>query len=184
MLHSFLKNAILPKSDGGNFDPMHHRAVLTTEQTLRLRKSFALVERQSNVAALVFYQRLFELNPALRQLFKNNIEDQARKLIDMLGAALSLLEKPAELDATLEALGARHLAYGVKTDHYDTVGEALITMLESTQKASFTPEVRADWNELYDLIRSTMQRGAERAGSPNGTTAAGRQTTFPRPRPI
>ncbi|MES2477218.1 MAG: globin domain-containing protein [Verrucomicrobiota bacterium] len=135
--------------------------VLAAEQTLRLRKSFAIVERQSHVAALVFYQKLFELDPALRPLFKNDIEAQARKLIEMLAAALSLLEKPEQLISTLEALGARHVGYGVQIEHYDTVEVALISMLESTQKNDFTPELRADWLQLYGLIRETMLRGAE-----------------------
>jgi methyl-accepting chemotaxis protein len=136
--------------------------VLDPEQKHRLRKTFAIVERQSHVAALVFYQRLFELNPMLRPLFKTDIELQAAKLMDMLSSALSLLEKPEALSETLEELGARHVTYGVRTEHYETVGEALLAMLSTVLGKDFTADTRRAWTELYQLIATTMLRGAGR----------------------
>ena len=136
--------------------------MLDPEQKHRLRKTFAIVERQSHVAALVFYQRLFELNPMLRPLFKTDIELQAAKLMDMLSSALSLLEKPEELNETLEELGARHVTYGVRTEHYETVGEALLAMLSTVLGKDFTADTRRAWTELYQLIATTMLRGAGR----------------------
>jgi hemoglobin-like flavoprotein len=136
--------------------------VLDAEQKHRLRKTFAIVERQSHVAALVFYQRLFELNPMLRPLFKTDIELQAAKLMDMLSTALSLLEKPEELTETLEELGVRHVTYGVRTEHYDTVGAALLAMLSTVLGKDFTPDTRKAWTELYQFIAATMLRGAAR----------------------
>lgn len=137
--------------------------MLTADQTYRIRKTFHLVERQSHVAALVFYQQLFELNPALRPLFTTDIEVQAGKLMEMLATALSLLEKPDALVATLEKLGAAHVGYGVKPEHYDTVGTALLTMLASVLGNDFNPETRTAWTELYQVIAETMLRGAARA---------------------
>ncbi|MCW1912599.1 globin domain-containing protein [Luteolibacter sp. GHJ8] len=137
--------------------------MLTADQIHRVRKSFIQVERQSHVAALVFYQRLFELDPSLRPLFKTDIELQARKLMEMLGAALSLLERPGELTSTLEDLGARHVAYGVKREHYATVGTALLAMLETVLARDFTAETRLAWTDLYALIAETMLRGAAHA---------------------
>ncbi len=134
--------------------------MLDPEQKHRLRKTFALVERQSHVAALVFYQRLFELDPMLRPLFKNDIEEQAAKLMDMLASALSLLEKPEELTGVLEDLGSRHVAYGVRTEHYGTVGEALLLMLSSVLGSEFDPQTRQAWTALYQSIAETMLRGA------------------------
>ena len=145
---------------------------MTPEISLELRKSFERVETQGHVAALVFYQRLFALDPALRPLFKTDIESQAKKLIEMIGAALALLERPAELRVTLEQLGARHVAYGVQPEHYDTVGAALLAMLSAVLGDEFTPPVRAAWTELYDLISTTMLAGAAKVTPPQVQTAA------------
>ena len=125
-----------------------------------LRKSFAAVERQREVAALVFYQRLFELAPGVRPLFKTDILVQSQKLMDMLAVALSLLERPAELASELEQLGARHVGYGARPEHYGTVRRALLDMFVSVMANQFTPEMREAWEDLFDFIEAAMLRGA------------------------
>jgi hemoglobin-like flavoprotein len=133
---------------------------MTAEQIHLLRRSFDTIERQAHVAALVFYRRLFELDPSLRPMFQTDIEVQSRKLIDMLGLTLSLLDRPTELEGELEQLGLRHVTYGVKEAHYDTVGLALLGMLSEVLGEHWTPEVRSAWTELYGFIATSMKRGA------------------------
>jgi hemoglobin-like flavoprotein len=133
---------------------------MTTEQVHLLRKSFAVVEPQAHVAALVFYRRLFELDPGLRPLFKNDIEEQARKLMDMLGLAVSALENPATLEKQLHQLGARHVIYGVRDEHYSTVGQALLDMLAEVLGSHWTPALREAWVAFYTFAAKAMQRGA------------------------
>ena len=133
---------------------------MNATQTYLVRKSFAAVERQADVAALVFYRRLFELAPGLRPMFKSDIQEQARKLMEMLAVALNLLERPAELAGELEDLGARHVGYGTRPEHYATVRQALVDMFSEIMGDSFTPEMRQAWGELYDFIEAAMLRGA------------------------
>lgn len=133
---------------------------VTIEQKHLVRKSFQAVERAPAVAALVFYRRLFELEPRLRPLFKNDIEAQAQKLMETLGAAVGMLDNPERLTAELESLGARHAGYGVRDEHYAIVGRALLDMLGEVLGAQFSAEIRAAWTELYLIISETMQHGA------------------------
>src|SRR5438876_9427840 len=102
---------------------------MTGDQIYLLRRSFHRVEQQAQVAALVFYRRLFELYPKLRPLFRTEIEEQARKLMEMLALALSLSEQPDCLQRELREMGARHVGYGVRDEHYQTVGRAMFDML-------------------------------------------------------
>ena len=125
-----------------------------------LRKSFAEVERQTHLAALEFYRRLFEACPHLRPMFSTEIEAQACKLMEMLSLAISLLDRPGALAPELEALGARHAGYGVKESHYDDVAVALFGMLRAVLGPRYTPEVDAAWRQLYATIRDAMLRGA------------------------
>jgi hemoglobin-like flavoprotein len=142
--------------------------VLTARQTKLIQNSFRNVQQHGEVAALIFYQKLFALDPALRPLFTQDIKDQARKLMEMLAGAVALLDKPGELVPVLEALGARHVKYGVREAHYPTVGAALIAMLESVLAEKFTSETRAAWLALYEVIASTMLRGAASAVAQTG----------------
>jgi hemoglobin-like flavoprotein len=134
--------------------------LMTPDQVYLIRKSFAELSRHDHVAALVFYRRLFEIDPALRPLFVGDIEQQAKKLIDMLAALISMIERPVGLDMELRAMGARHLDYGVKDEHYATVGAALIDMLSEVLGGKFTPQMRESWLALYGAVEATMKRGA------------------------
>jgi hemoglobin-like flavoprotein len=156
---------ILRKSEGGIRSFLMGWGVPTAEQTLLLRKSFDVVERQTHVAALIFYQRLFELEPRLRLLFKTDIESQATKLIEMLSVTLGLLERQEELTGTLEHIGASHVGYGVEPSHYGIAEDALLTMLERVLGGQFTKETRQAWVELYQCISQAMLRGAAKAST-------------------
>jgi hemoglobin-like flavoprotein len=136
---------------------------MTAQQIHLLRKSFDAIERETHVAALVFYQKLFALDPSLRPLFKRGIEEQSRKLMDMLGLAVSLATSPAVLERELRELGARHHGYGVRLEHYETVGRALLEMLAEVLDDACTPPVREAWTEFYQFIARTMQTGAATA---------------------
>jgi len=136
---------------------------MTDEQIHLLRNSFDAIEAQTLVAALVFYRRLFALDPSLRPLFKGSIEEQSRKLIDMLGLALSLLTRPGALEVELRELGARHRTYGVRDEYYDTVGRAMLEMLADVLGAEFTPMVNEAWAKFYGFMAETMKSGAATA---------------------
>ena len=141
---------------------------MTPQQVHLIRKSFAELARHDHVAALVFYRRLFELDPGLRPLFKNDIEEQSRKLLDMLGVLIAMLERPVGLELELKAMGARHLGYGVRDEHYASVGQALLDMLAEVLETRFTPEVREAWTQLYGAVEAVMKLGAaEESGRPS-----------------
>jgi hemoglobin-like flavoprotein len=81
----------------------------------------------------------------------------------MLGALISMIERPVGLDVELRAMGARHHDYGVQDEHYASVGAALLFMLGEVLGEQFTPPVRAAWEGLYSVVAETMQRGAQQA---------------------
>ena len=136
---------------------------MTSEQIKLIRETFAGIASRAELAALLFYKRLFELGPSLRPLFRGSIEAQGAKLTQMLAAAVRLLDKPESLVPVLEDLGRRHAGYGVRDEHYDTVGTALLWMLAEILRPKFTTEAREAWAALYDIVASTMKRAVEDA---------------------
>jgi hemoglobin-like flavoprotein len=158
----------------GKIDQLWSSHHMNAAQIHLIRKTFASVERQADVAALVFYRRLFELDPRLRPLFTSDIQEQGKKLTDMLAAALSLLERPVELAGELEELGARHVNYGTRPEHYSTVRQALLDMLAEVLGDAFSPAVKQAWDELYDFIEAAMLRGAAAVQSESGSSVGAR----------
>jgi len=133
---------------------------MTNEQKHLIRQTFDLVAPMADSAAAIFYRRLFELDPSLHPMFPPTLVEQGRKLMQMLGAAIGMLDRPQQLIAVLESLGKRHAGYGVRDEHYDTVGEALMWTLERGLGPVFTPEVQAAWAALYGVIATTMKNAA------------------------
>jgi hemoglobin-like flavoprotein len=133
---------------------------MTLKQIELVRRSFAHIKFRREEAAALFYRRLFELDPSLRPLFKEDLKEQGTKLMQMLGLAVTLIEQPQMLQPALEALGRRHSVYGVKSEHYDIVGKALILTLGEALEDAFTTEVRDAWLEVYFVIATAMQKAS------------------------
>ena len=122
-----------------------------------VRASFAKVLHIRSEAGRLFYDRLFTIAPQVRPLFKTDIDEQARKLMDTLAIAVGALRDPAALTATLEDLGRRHRRYGAQPGHYAKVGEALLWTLEKGLGSSFDAKTRAAWVKLYDTVSEMME---------------------------
>jgi hemoglobin-like flavoprotein len=143
---------------------MKGRNTMTPKQTEIVRTSFASLAPLAVATGATFYDRLFKLDPTLGPLFRQNLAEQSKKLMQMVGLAVSLLDRPDVLVPSIEAMGRRHAIHGVNPHHYTTVGEALIWTLEQGLGEHFTPEVKEAWIAVYELISSTMQRSADALG--------------------
>ena len=131
--------------------------MIDQEQIKLIQGSFRLVMPRAEELAGLFYQRLFELDPTLRPLFKIPLIEQERKFIDMLCIVVYGLEHETQLLPALHRLGQRHVAYLVKPQYYKTVGVALLAALEQTLDAAYTPEIAQAWLNIYTFLADTMQ---------------------------
>lgn len=136
---------------------------MTPEEISLVKESWAKVAPISDVAAELFYGKLFELDPSLKPLFKGSMKEQGRKLMTMLTMAVNSLDNLESIVPTIQAMGKRHVGYGVKDEHYDTVGEALIWTLGQGLKDDFTEETQTAWVGVYTLVSSTMKEAAAEA---------------------
>ncbi len=136
---------------------------MTPEQKDLVQASFEKVAPIADVAATIFYNRLFALDPALRPLFPEDLVEQRRKLMATLGVAVLNLKQWDRIQSQVRELGKRHVAYGVKPKDYGTVGQALIETLAIGLKDDFTPPVRDAWLACYSLVSAEMNNTAHEA---------------------
>lgn len=135
---------------------------MTPTQIEMIRASWASVEPIQDVAATLFYDRLFELDPTVRRLFRGT--DMARQrtvLTQTLTVVVKSLDQLDQLVPAVEALGRRHAGHGVREEHYDTVGAALLWTLGQGLGDGFTPELEAAWTDAYTTLASVMIGAAE-----------------------
>ena len=130
---------------------------LTLEQKLLVQESWEKVKPISETAAELFYGKLFELDPELKPMFANSdMKEQGKKLMIMIGTAVKGLDTLGELVPAVQKLGARHVDYGVKESHYDTVGAALLDTLEKGLGDDFTLETKEAWTITYTTLAGVM----------------------------
>jgi len=137
--------------------------MLTVAQKDLVQNSFRSIATIADDAALLFYQKLFELDPSLRPMFRGDMAEQRKKLMQMITAAVKGLDRLEQLVPVVQDLGRRHTGYGVKDSHYDTVGAALLWTLEAGLGKAFTPEVKEAWTAVYGLLATTMKEAAREA---------------------
>jgi hemoglobin-like flavoprotein len=125
---------------------------LTPQQITLVHDSFRKVAIRADTTGQLFYDRLFELDPSLRPLFKPDMRDQRLKFIQTVGTLVASLNLPGKIEGPIQHLGQRHLKYSVEKGHYAVAGEALIWALEHVLGNDFTPDVREAWTELYGMI--------------------------------
>jgi hemoglobin-like flavoprotein len=160
---------------------------LQPNQIALVKETFAAVAPISDQAAELFYNRLFELDPKVRPLFKEDLTTQKQMLMSALTFAVDELDSPEKLLPTIQELGVRHIQYGVEDAHYDTVGEALLWTLGQGLGDAFTDEVEAAWTEAYVTLSTVMKAAAAeeiaRRSAPVESVAAP-EPAAPAPAPV
>lgn len=136
-------------------------AGLTDDQVKLVKANWAAVKPIKETAADLFYNKLFELDPKIRDLFKEDITIQKKALMATISFAVATLNHPDKLVPAVQDLGARHGKYGVTADHYATVGQALLWTLEQGLDEAWTPEAKTAWTEVYGILSSTMIESAK-----------------------
>jgi hemoglobin-like flavoprotein len=141
---------------------------MTNDQVTLVQSTWAQVRPISDQAAALFYGKLFELDPLLKPLFSSDMAEQGKKLMHMITLSVHSLSKPEALLPAVQNLGRRHVGYGVKDEHYDTVGAALLWTLEKGLGEGFSPEVKEAWTATYVLLATTMKEAAAQPAAAQG----------------
>ena len=126
---------------------------MSPETNELLKTTWAKVIPISDVAAGLFYERLFTLDPSLQRLFKNaDMKEQRQRLVQALNAVINSVDDLPSLIPTLEILGRNHVRYGVEDRHYETFGSALLWTLEQGLKEAWTPAAKSVWVVAYSTV--------------------------------
>ena len=119
----------------------------------RVKQTRAAFVTDPDSVAAVFYAKLFEVDPATRDMFPSHLQDQGRKLMATLAVAIDALENWDRLAPILASLARRHLSYGVEAHHYASVAQAFHATLEA---AGVDSDTRASWHRAMSALTGYM----------------------------
>jgi len=129
---------------------------MNPSQVKLVQESFAKVAPISEQAAVIFYDRLFEVAPAVKAMFPVDMTEQRKKLMATLAVVVNGLSNLESILPAASALATRHVSYGAKPEHYPVVGGALLWTLEKGLGEAWTPEVAAAWTAAYGTLSTFM----------------------------
>ena len=136
---------------------------MTKEQIILIKKSWRLLRNiDPQIVGDTFYSKLFADNRSLRKMFPTDMEQQYKKLIDMLSAIVMRLDNLNELTDDIAAMAQRHVQYGVKPLHYNLVGNALLWTLQQGLGKDWNKETAEAWNNCYTLLANTMIQATDK----------------------
>jgi hemoglobin-like flavoprotein len=129
---------------------------MNSTQVKLVQESFAKVVPISEAAAVIFYDRLFEVAPSVKAMFPSDMSGQRKKLMMMLAAVVNGLGNLQSILPAASALAKRHVDYGAKPEHYPVVGGALLWTLEKGLGEAWTPDVADAWTTAYGTLSGYM----------------------------
>lgn len=125
-------------------------------QVKLVQESFAKVAPIADQAAVIFYDRLFEVAPSVKAMFPADMTEQRKKLMGMLAAVVNGLTNLESILPAASALAKRHVGYGASPEHYTVVGSTLLWTLEKGLGEAWTPEIAAAWTATYGTLSTYM----------------------------
>jgi len=126
----------------------------------RLETSFGAIAGRADLLVELFYERLFRRAPTVRPLFPADMADQRRKLVETLAFVVQHLRSPDEVLPRLRALGASHLKYGARPEHYPVVCEELVAAMGEVAGDAWDAEIERDWKNALHLVSAAMLAAA------------------------
>lgn len=129
---------------------------MTPDQVKLVQDSFSKVAPISEQAAVIFYDRLFEVAPSVRKMFPDEMAEQRKKLMATLAVVVGGLGNLESVLPAASALAKRHVSYGARPEHYPVVGGALLWTLEKGLGEAWTPDVASAWTTAYGTLSGYM----------------------------
>jgi hemoglobin-like flavoprotein len=127
---------------------------------MRILETLDALRDRLGPVALLFYGRLFELDPSARRLFHIDLALQSRKIMDTLDSIARSLDHFDALSERLMELGRQHASYGVKPEQYETVTKALMWAFAQALGPDFDRPTREAWALTLGRVCDEMKRGA------------------------
>jgi hemoglobin-like flavoprotein len=135
--------------------------MVTARQKLLVRNSWELMRPIAIHVADLFYDRLYELDPSLEELFPDDASVQRPRFMTAVATAVSGLDDVEGMRALLQDLGRRNVSEGIRPGHYVTFGKALLWTFEQTLADAFTPPVKEAWAALHAFVSAVMLQAAD-----------------------
>ncbi|PWS26339.1 NO-inducible flavohemoprotein [Pedobacter yonginense] len=130
----------------------------STQQSLILA-TVPILKEHGITLTKYFYQRMFNGNPELRNIFNLGNQHSGKQQTALALAVLAYAENianPAVLMPVLDRIGHKHVSIDIRPEHYAIVGKHLIGSIEEVLGDAASPEILDAWAAAYGELAAIM----------------------------
>jgi len=131
---------------------------LGADEIRLVRETLPLLEDTLADASARFYVNLFAIRPEMRALFRDDLERQGMRFLTAMREIADGLDDPEGLEAHFAGLARGHASAGVRAEHFEPMGDALMVTLGEAIGPAFTEARRAAWRAAYAAVAEEMIR--------------------------
>jgi hemoglobin-like flavoprotein len=132
---------------------------VTSREISLIQNSFRQINPIADHAGVIFFARLFELDPTLRTTFQGDIGAQGSNLMQSVGFIVYSLDQIEVVLPVLRQMGLRQSEYHLSDEQYEVFCEALLWTLTKCLRETFTVETRDAWAKTFWLLAETIKAG-------------------------
>lgn len=137
---------------------------MTGEQIRLVRSTWLQAAPYAQAVARLFYERLFEQDPAVRRLFGyTDMVAHRRELLVRVTVCVGALDRVETVRSPLEGLSQRIADAGVQDRHYAVAESALLWTMAQVLGDAWTAEVQEAWVAASGRLTAIMRQSVERA---------------------
>lgn len=147
-------------------------AIVTARDAELVQRSYESLRLKPAELGAAFYGRLFADHPAVRALFPSDMSKQTEHISVALALVARNSARLDDLSQPLRDMGARHVRYGAKPEHYPVVRDTLIAVLAEHSGPAWSSDLSRAWAATLTRVAEHMIAGAEAAERGQAPTAA------------
>jgi len=129
--------------------------MLTDKHIDIIKSTIPLLENTGPTLTAYFYQRMFEQNPELKNIFNMSNQhsgNQQVALFEAIAAYAKNIENLEVLTDAVERIAQKHTSFHIQAEHYAIVGHHLIETLRELAPDAFTIDVEEAWTHAYQFL--------------------------------
>lgn len=129
------------------------------EMTALIRASLPILQAEGESFTRLFYHKLLSKYPELQHLFNPAHQAQGmqqRSLATALYAYAANIDHPAPLKDAIAVIANKHVALGVRAEHYPLVGQTLLASLQEWLGDRASPTLLEAWALAYQQLTEQL----------------------------
>ena len=134
---------------------------LTDQEISQIRESMRWLKPEIERVAPKFYDDLFRRDPALRAMFRDNLDEQGMRFMTAVSVITDYLDDPIGLNAEVARLAEGHRAMQIRAKDYHSMEEALIDTFREALGARFSPDMQRAWRHAFRQIGEAMMEDTD-----------------------